>query len=75
MYVSDINKEATDWKFTFQCPNNTIDCIDLKKANDLGWIMFTVVILCFMGPDIIMSMKQINQGMIQGKKKLLVLVA
>ena len=72
MQASDINKEATDWKFTYQCPDNRIDCIDLKKSNDLGWFMFTTVILCFMGPYIIMSIKQIDQGIIR-KNFLLVL--
>ena len=65
MLASDMNKEATDWKFTYQCPDNRIDCIDLKKANNIGWFMFTMVIFCFMGPDIVMSMKQLDQGIIR----------
>ena len=69
--ASDINKEATDWKFTFQCPDNSIDCIDLKKTNTRGWLMFTIVILCFMGPDIAMSMKQLNQGIVRRDATLL----
>ena len=65
MLASDINKEATDWKFTYQCPDNRIDCIDLKKTNSIGWFLFTIVILCFMGSDIVMSMKQVDQGLIR----------
>ena len=72
MVASDINKEATDWKFTFQCPDNSLDCVNLKKANDIGWIMFTIVIFCFMGSDIVMSLKQLNQGIIRKDASLLV---
>ena len=76
MQASDINNEQTDWKFTFKCPDNRIDCIDLKKANGLGWVMFTIVILCIIGPDIIMSMKQLYQGfLIQDRKKVELLVS
>ena len=71
MLASDINKEATDWKFTYKCPDNKIDCINLKKANYIGWFMFTIVIFCFMGPDIAMGMKQLDQGIIRGDATLL----
>ena len=63
--ASDINKEDTDWRFTYQCPHNRIDCIDLKKANNFGWVMFTFVIFCFIGPDAVMSIKQLDQGIIR----------
>ena len=62
--ASDISKEITDWKFTYQCPDNRIECIDLKKVNNRGWFMFTTVVVCFLGPDIVLSAKQLNQGAI-----------
>ena len=62
---SDISKEASDWQFTYQCPDNSVECINLKKVNGYGWMMFSIVILCFTGPDIVMSVRQIRQGLLR----------
>lgn len=62
---SDISKEGSDWQFTYQCPDNSIECINLKKVNGYGWMMFSIVILCFTGPDIVMSVRQIRQGLLR----------
>ena len=65
LLASDINKEETDWKFTYQCPDNSIDCVNLKRANEFGWLLFTLVIICFIGTDVVMSVKQMYQGILR----------
>ena len=63
--ASDIDKEDTDWKFTYQCPDNTEECVNLKKATTWGWALSTFVVFCFIGTDVVMSFRQFFQGIIR----------
>ena len=45
-----------------RCPDNSIDCVDLKKTDAYGWMLFGLVVICSLGRDLLMSMRKIEQG-------------
>ena len=70
--ATELNKEDTDWQFTYQCPDNSIECINLKKVNKFGWAMFSIVIICFASPDVVMSLKQLERGIVDKEPVLII---
>jgi len=57
--TSDINDEATDWEYTFRCPDNSLECNNGNNTTKLGWILFFIVTIIFLGSDFVDSIFQL----------------
>ena len=68
--ATNTNDENTDWNRTFRCPDNRIDCVDLRKTNAYGWTLFGLVVICSLGRDLLMSLRQMEQGVRKRDSKL-----
>ena len=66
------NDERSDLNQTFRCPDNRIDCEDLRKTNAYGWALFGVVVICSLGRDLLMSLRQMEQGVRKRDSKLVI---
>lgn len=69
--ASRFQSEATDWQFTFICPNNDQNCTSEDTRNIYGWFLFFVVTFGYLGIDYTMSIFQIQQAIYMEDWKLL----
>lgn len=51
--------DETDWEFTMRCSENNDDCIDENSSTVVGWLMLYIVIVSFLGHDLVTSILQL----------------
>lgn len=59
---SELRSENTDYQFSFICAENDLECRDLRSVGTLGWIMFSIVTIIYLGPDFVISTLQIRMA-------------
>jgi len=53
----------TDWQYSFRCSGDRETCYDLNEANSVMWLFFGLVILLFLGKDLVLSVIQFRMGL------------
>lgn len=64
--ASNFTFEETDWRFSFKCQANTIECIDENSVSIHGELLFYCATLAFLGADFVKSFQQIWSGAVWG---------
>lgn len=61
---SNFNDSDSTWNYTFRCPgnSNSIQCSNDSSKTVLGWIMFSVLVLGFLGSDFIDGLLQLRKA-------------
>jgi len=62
-YLSNsVFREDSDWKYTYKCLGNSIDCIKDKTDSFGGVFLFFIVTILFLGNDFSMSLLQLRKA-------------
>jgi len=51
-----------EWKKYFKCLANKVECIDLSNISIGAWILWVIVVITFLGSDIVISYLQIRKS-------------
>jgi hypothetical protein len=51
--AGDRTAKMNDWAFSVICPNDSIECSDTRQVTKVGWITFSIILICFTLSDII----------------------
>lgn len=62
LQASNVESNDSDYKFTFRCLDNSMDCKDEVSFGINGWILFVTVTLLYLGADISMSLLQLRKA-------------
>ena len=62
LQASNFTSKETDWNFTFRCPNNDVECKDEDTSSTLGWTMSVLVLLSFLGNDLVKCLFQLRMA-------------
>ena len=59
---SELKSEDTDFQFSFICPNNDNDCINMNSVTSAGWILFVFVTFTYIGSDFVQGYYEISNA-------------
>jgi len=71
LHASNSTAENSDVVTPYRCPQNKIDCDDLRSADSTGWTIVCVVIFFYLGVDIVTSVLQIHKAFAQKNFRML----
>ena len=58
------NPEKAGVEIPYRCTENERECINLNVVDTYSWVLFTFVMLCFVGADFAMSINQLREGIL-----------
>ena len=62
LLASNFASNESDWNFTFRCPNNNKECKDYDTSGKLGWTLSVLVLVSYLGTDLVKCFYQLRMG-------------
>ena len=54
----------TGVEIPYRCKENELGCVEMNFVDASGWVLFTFVMLCFVGADFGMGINQLREGIL-----------
>lgn len=67
--ASNLLNKKSDWQFSFNCPRNSLTCIDTNTVSLMGWIIFVFMTFFHLGKDVSLGILKIRKSLSSHTKR------